>query len=135
MIQDLDKHSMEKLMRICYKMDIKYKYTDTLKALRVTVKTVVDNKYVDDLYLVIINFENAYVNVIGFSEAARNEAIKKYADEEDTAVDGKKAVVLVSVNNIRNLKEAYPSYFLDTSEFIFVLESIKKNCVKKGWID
>ena len=51
MIQDLDKHSMEKLMRICYKMDIKYKYTDTLKALRVTVKTVVDNKYVDDLYL------------------------------------------------------------------------------------
>ena len=42
---------------------------------------------------------------------------------------------LVSVDNIRDLKEAYPSYFLDTSEFIHVMESIKKNCRSRGWID
>ena len=63
------------------------------------------------------------------------KAFEKYAIEEETAQEGKKAVVLVSVDNIRDLKEAYPSYFLDTSEFIHVMESIKKNCRSRGWID
>ena len=65
----------------------------------------------------------------------RQYAINQYAIEEETAVDGKKAVVLVAVDNIRNLKEAYPSYFLDTSEFLTVLENIKRNCLEMGWVD
>lgn len=135
MMEELEKHSMEKLMRLCYKMDKKYSYTDTLKALRVTIKSVEDAKYSFDLYLIIINFDASTVNVTGYSEAERADAIDCYANEEKDAIDGKKAVVLVSVDNIRILKEAYPSYFLDTSEFIYVLETIKNNCEKNGWIE
>ena len=135
MMPEYEKHTMEKLMRMCFKMDKKYKYTDTLKALRVTVHTVEEKQYIDDLYLIIINFEETMVTITGYSTAERNDAIKQYAAEEETAIEGKKAVVLVAVDNIRNLKEAYPSYFLDTSEFITVLENIKRNCINRGWIE
>lgn len=134
-MEDFAKHSMKELMRLCFKMDTKYKFTDTLKALRVTVKNVEEKKYIDDLYLVIINFEDSTVHVTGYNVDEREYAINQYAIEEDTAIDGKKAVVLVAVDNIRNLKEAYPSYFLDTSEFIMVLETIKRNCLDMGWVD
>lgn len=135
MIEEFQKHSMEKLMKVCYNMDNKFSFTDTLKALRVSIKSVEENKYASDLYLIVINFESSTVNVVGYSESERADAINTYAKEEDSAIDGKKAVVLVSVDNIRNLKEAYPSYFLDTSEFIYVLESIKDYCRKNGWTE
>lgn len=133
MIAEYENYSMENLMHRCYQMDGKYKYTDALRALRVTINAVEEKKYMNDLYLVIINFDDSHVYVKGYDESELETAFEKYASEEKTAIDGKKAVVLVSVDNIRNLKEAYPSYFLDTSEFINVLENIRKNCVKKGW--
>jgi putative GTP pyrophosphokinase len=37
-------------------------------------------------------------------------------------------VVLVKVDNYRELKEAYPSYFSDISEFIESLEKVEENC-------
>lgn len=45
--------------------------------------------------------------------------------------DNKNAVVLVSVSSIKDLRNAYPSYFLDTSEFIEALEKLVKtaNCL------
>lgn len=135
LIPEYGRHSMEKLMRMCYKMDKKYKYTDILKALRVTVKSVEEKHYIDNLYLIIINFDKSTVIVTGYSKEDRNDAITRYAVEEGNAIEGKKAVVLVSVDDIRELREAYPSYFLDTSEFIFVLERIKDNCVDMGWTE
>ena len=134
-IPEFEKHSMEKLMRACFKMDEHYKYTDTLKAIRITVKSVEEEQYTDDFYLVIIDFEKTVVNVNGFQDSETEKAFDKDAIEEEAAQEGKKAVVLVSVDNIRDLKEAYPSYFLDTSEFIHVMESIKKNCRSRGRID
>lgn len=131
-IEDFEKYSMEKLMQICFKMDEMYKFTDTLRAIRITVKSVEEEQYSDDFYLVIIDFTKSVVNVSGFKDSEQEEAFEKYAIEESTAQEGLKAVVLVSVDNIRDLKEAYPSYFLDTSEFIHVLEMIKSNC-RKNW--
>ena len=124
---------MERLMVFCYKHDEQYKFTDTLKALRETLKHVEKSNYDKELYLIVIEFDTGVVRVQGFDAEDKEIATTKYATEESTAEEAKKAVVLVSVNNIKNLREAYPSYFLDTSEFIDVLEEIKRNCLIKGY--
>lgn len=133
-LKEFEKYSMERLMTFCYKHDEQYKFTDTLKALRLTLKHVEDTKYDKELYLIVIRFDKGIVNIKGFDATQTEDATNEYAQEEQSAVESKKAVVLVSVDNIKNLREAYPSYFLDTSEFIYVLERIRENCVKRGYI-
>ena len=133
-LKEFEKYSMERLMTFCYKHDEQYKFTDTLKALRLTLKHVEDTKYDKELYFIVIIFDKGIVNIKGFDATQTEDATNEYAQEEQSAVESKKAVVLVSVDNIKNLREAYPSYFLDTSEFIDVLEKIRENCVKRGYI-
>lgn len=133
-LKEFEKYSMERLMTFCYQHDEQYKFTDTLKALRLTLKHVEDTKYDKELYLIVIRFDMGIVNIKGFDTTQVEDATKEYAQEEQSAIESKKAVVLVSVDNIKNLREAYPSYFLDTSEFISVLERIRENCVIRGYI-
>ena len=45
----------------------------------------------------------------------------------------KNAVVLVSVPQMKQLQEAYPSYFLDTSDFLDAIDKMMENCKKWGW--
>ena len=40
------------------------------------------------------------------------------------------AIVLESATSIKTLKKAYPSYLLDTSEFIQAIEKMNSNCIK-----
>lgn len=133
-LKEFEKYSMERLMTFCYKHDEQYKFTDTLKALRLTLKHVEDTKYDKELYLIVIRFDKGVVNIKGFDATQTEYATNEYAQEELSAMESKKAVVLVSVDNIKNLREAYPSYFLDTSEFIDVLERIRVNCLIRGYI-
>lgn len=130
-LKEFEKYSMERLMTFCYKHDEQYKFTDTLKALRLTLKHVEDTKYDKELYLIVIIFDKGIVNIKGFDATQTEDATNDYAQEEQSAVESKKAVVLVSVDNIKNLREAYPSYFLDTSEFIDVLEKKEKIVLKE----
>lgn len=134
-LKEFDKYSMERLMVFCYKHDEQYKFTGTLKALRLTLKHVENSKYNKELYLIVIRFDKGIVRIKGFDTSQTEQATNEYASEEASAEEAKKAVVLVSVNNIENLREAYPSYFLDTSEFISVLETIKKNCILRGYLN
>ena len=53
-----------------------------------------------------------------------------YSRLERVSQDAKNAVVLVSVSKIKELQEAYPSYFLDTSDFLRIMDRIISNCEK-----
>lgn len=78
-----------------------------------------------NLYLIILDIENKKVQVKTFSTKSIEQASDEYLREESTITDSnKKQVVLVSSNSIDSLKKAYPSYFLDTEEFIFALKKI-----------
>jgi len=46
----------------------------------------------------------------------------------------KNAVVLVSVPQMKQLQEAYTSYFLDTSDFLDAIDKMMENCKKWGWV-
>lgn len=64
------------------------------------------------------------VQVFGFRKEQLNEANTMYLEAEEEAL-AKKVVsdsVLVSVDNLRSLRRAYPNYFSDTDRFISAIE-------------
>lgn len=116
------------LMRHLYILDKKYNLCDTLKALRVTNNVALKENYTNKYYILNINFKAKRVNVSPYNDEVA--AMKDYSRLERVSQDAKNAVVLVSVPKIKELQEAYPSYFLDTSDFLRIMDRIITNCEK-----
>jgi len=133
----LDEHknmSMHELMVECYNLCKKLNVIDTLKALRVTTEHLEKQKFPGDYYLIHIDTEKKSVTLNVFNKSKYELATQKYLEIERKIDDSKNAVVLVSATSFKDLKKAYPSYFLDTSEFLNALEKINDNCLKLNLI-
>lgn len=130
--RELSTLDMGDLMVKCYTMNKANQYSDILKALNVSVhetETKEKEGFKDSLYyLVYIDFEKKTVKVTSFSKEEEFVASKQYVQIEKSLEDGKNAAVLVSVNKVKELRDAYPSYFLDTNEFTANVDKICKNC-------
>ncbi|MFD1770651.1 RelA/SpoT domain-containing protein [Sphingobacterium suaedae] len=127
----LDEHKnmrMEDLMIECYKMSKKMNIIETLKALKVTTEHLENKKFPGDYYLMHINLESKIVSLKEFSKSQFQIATERYLEIEKEIDNMKNAVVLVSASSFKNLKKAYPSYFLDTTDFLNALEKINSNC-------
>src|SRR5690606_3541149 len=89
------------------------------------IANVETDKKQGSLHLVVLDIPNKEVRIKTFSKTAIDEASKEYLKEEEQIGDSnKKQVVLVSSNSLDNLRKAYPSYFLDTKEFVRILNEI-----------
>ena len=119
---------MRGLMRLFSKLDSKYKLIDTLKALRVTAQFAESKEFQNGYYILNIDFGNREVMIDSFSNGQEDEASIKYSELEEDLRYENCAVVLVSVPKIKELRTSYQSYFLDTDEFIEILDTIKSNC-------
>ena len=63
--------------------------------------------------------------VTSFSKRKEEEAIERYNEVEERIYDKPEYdVVLVGADSVNDLKKAYPNYFLDTKEFLELLEKI-----------
>jgi putative GTP pyrophosphokinase len=127
----LEKHRemlMEDLMIRCYQLTSKLKILEILNALRVSARHIEIEKVEGDYYLLQINFKVRNVNILVFPKRQYKYATSEYLKLEKSIEPLDSAVVLVAANSIKSLKKAYPSYFLDTSEFIEALERVNKNC-------
>lgn len=127
--------TMKELMIDCYKLCHELNVIDTLKALGDTTKHLENQNFPGDYYLINIDIENRRINIKVFEKRQLDIATNEYLKIEKTIVESKNAVVLVSANSMRLLKKAYPSYFLDTTEFIDALEKVNENCLKRGYIN
>ena len=125
---------MEKLMVMCHTLNQKNKFSDILKALRVTVHSIEQNFLDKEYYIIYIDFLEMKVNIYAYEQEEENDASLQYSELEKGIEDNKNAVVFVSVSSIKDLRNAYPSYFLDTSEFIEALRRISLNCKKMNLI-
>jgi putative GTP pyrophosphokinase len=125
---------MIELMVELYKLDQDYQFTQILKALKVTINTVAKKNITKEYCIVNIDLVNNYVKIYSYDKVDEDQATTLYSELEKNIEDNKNAVVLVAVNSIKELRAAYPSYFLDTTEFINALEKIKKNCKELGWV-
>lgn len=126
--------SMQDLMIRCYNYCKELKILTKLKAIRVSANKIVSDNFPADYYLLNINIKDSYVNIKNFNKNQFEYATDEYLKLERTIKENENAVVLVSATSIKTLKKAYPSYFLDTSEFISAIEKMNQNCIKKGFI-
>ena len=78
----------------------------------------------EDLYLLQLNAEEQTFTYLPFGKERVKEAVTVYDSMERKYANNPNVhVVLVSVGSITNLREAYPSYFLDTTAFVDIVKS------------
>lgn len=106
----------------------KHKLLDQLQALRVTVND-------EGLFaggntgycLLLINFRDRIVTPRQYSLEQEDDASAMFTQTEQS-LNADEAVILVSIGKMQELREAYPSYFLDTNEFITALKDFNASC-------
>lgn len=127
-------YTMKDLMIQLYSMNTNHHFSDTLKALRASHSVAKRENYTDGYYILNINFKNKRVSVKVFPKEDEEQASALYSRLEKSVEENNNAVVLVSVPKMQELQEAYPSYFLDTREFLTAIDTMMKNCKKRRWV-
>ncbi|MBW8017674.1 MAG: RelA/SpoT domain-containing protein [Planctomycetes bacterium] len=122
--------------------DIFQLVTETAKALDVRGKLSVFSVAVDAIsnnncrgsrHLVLLDIISKTVKIKSFANNQLQEANDEYFKlEKEITNDRNKQVVLVSATNIDELKRAYPNYFLDTTKFIKLLDTMQNAVNYKG---
>ncbi len=135
----LEEHSVKQyqtkeLMMQLYSMNINHHFSDTLKALRASHSVAKRENYPDGYYILNINLKNKKVSIKAFPKENEEQASALYSKLEKSVVENNNAVVLVSVPKMQELQEAYPSYFLDTREFLTAIDTMMGNCRKRRWV-
>lgn len=127
-LKEHSSRTMEDLMLDCEVQSKKLKIIDILTGLRISANSIETKKIVGDYYIIFINVKEHLVRIQSYSKSNFNQASEDYANIEKSITEFEGAVVLVSSDSIISLKKAYPSYFLDTSEFIAAILKINENC-------
>lgn len=115
-------YSRKDLLQQLYKLNSDFNIVDTLKALNVSNFHSTQENHKNGYYVLNINFIRKTVSIKTFPKDKEGEATAAYSALEKKVEERKNAVVLVSVPKIQQLQEAYPSYFLDTKNFIKTIE-------------
>ncbi len=106
----------------------KHKLLDQLQALRVTVNDEGIFAGGNTGYcLLLINFRKGVVTPRQYSLEQEDAASAMFTQTEQS-LNADEAVILVSIEKMQELREAYPSYFLDTKEFILALKEFNASC-------
>jgi len=109
------------------------KIEDKLKGFSVAAKHIEGNliKGNYQYYLITLNLTDKYARVKGYSSKELNEANLDYTNIERSIKSGANLqVVLVSTDKLSALAKAYPSYFLDSTDFIKQMNKIKSSIDK-----
>lgn len=78
-----------------------------------------------EYYLIKLDLDKQELSITPFTKKQVNEAESAYVALEKEVEQGKNwEVVLVSVNDVKDIKKAYPNYFLDTKKFVREIEQI-----------
>lgn len=106
-----------------------------LKALSRISRVICETKELNGKYnLVLLDIEDKSVTIKVFEPEDLDKANIEYTDcEKEYGFDDNYQVALVSTQNIIELRDAYPNYFLDTHLFMEKMNLIKKrfNKMKK----
>lgn len=115
-------------------LDKSFKFLDQLQALVSAVKISEEHTLRGGFAVLLIQFAEKRVQLRHFQSDNLEEATKYYSEVEKSINAQNSAVVLVSVSDMEELQEAYPSYFLNASEFIQALFEFNSLCKTKQYI-
>jgi len=101
---------------------IKKTFFSKLSAIKEVGEMAPTKKY--DYWLLELNIKKSENRIYGFGPHQLETAAAMYAAKEQTpaCLRGDVQVVLVSTQRFKDLRGAYPSYFLDVAEFVQVLK-------------
>ena len=116
-----NKEIFQKIVDESFKLDISSKLRGFTVASDHIVKSNINSKY----NLIILNLDKRVLNIKYYSAKQLEQANVDYTNIEREINKGANLqAVLVSTNSIESLKKAYPSYFLDTHEYLNKLNLI-----------
>lgn len=105
--------------------------SDKLQAFSIAAKKIHMDKKKGSYHLISLDIDNKVVNVKTFPQKYLYIASNEYTKLEKRISLGENIqAVLVSTDSIKNLKRAYPSFFLDTREFVSQINRIEKQIQK-----
>lgn len=78
-----------------------------------------------EYYLIKLDLKKHILSIVPYTKKQSLEAESAYASLEREVSEGKNwEVVLVSLSDVKDIKKAYPNYFLDTTNFVKTIEHI-----------
>lgn len=92
-----------------------------------SLKSFDNFKNSSNMYFYLLELDTVLerLNISAYSKNKEKEAMLAYSNAEKKIYNKKEYdVVLVSADNVKSLKKAYPNYFLDTKEFLKYLNII-----------
>lgn len=97
-----------------------------LKGMNIASKHIEQPKNKDaEYYLIKLNLDEHLLTIIPYTKKQILEAETAYAALEKEVEKGNNwEVVLVSLSDVKDIKKAYPNYFLDTTRFVREIEKI-----------
>jgi hypothetical protein len=100
---------------------VKKTFFSKLSAIKEVGEMTPEKKY--DYWLLELNIKKSENRIYGFVSNQLETATAMYAAKERTpaCLRGDVQVVLVSTQRFKDLRQAYPSYFLDVAEFVQVM--------------
>lgn len=105
----------KEVARLEHKLDV----LEHIRGLSVAANAIHTKGYGGFYHLIILNSDTHSVQINSYTRDQLLQASKDYADTEAQASLGAKIEpVLVSAGPLKELKKAYPNYFLDVNDFI-----------------
>ena len=117
-----------------YETNNKDKFVEKLRALVGAVSLTEQQSFSGGYVLLVINYDEKKVGIRHFKQEEKENANEQYSQIEKNIDRAKAAVVFVAVSDVKELREAYPSYFLNSEEFIAALADFQRTCKVKGYI-
>ena len=121
--EDIDEivHEVESL-------NAKNNYLDFLSNIKAITKMEEDeeNKGKNEYCVLSLNYQNQHLTIKRFKSSEIEQANEYYTSLESLNSNNKEDSVLVRVSSFAVLKKAYPNYFADISEFVYMIKRYLK---------
>jgi putative GTP pyrophosphokinase len=126
----------DEIQKLSKKLDVVKKMNEWAKIHKFIENFEKDSKTQVGFYLLNLNLDSKELKISAFSTKQEGVANSEYAKLEEKMLTNKenRDIVLVSAETTRELRKAYPNYFLDTKEFINQLKNFFKLAKKKGGV-
>ncbi len=100
-----------------------------LQNFNIVLKHLSSSGYIQGQYVLLkMNFKQKVVEISQYGKAKFEQANEDYLQMElDNLGNQAIEVVLISIQDIKKLKQSYPNYFMDTTEFIKNLNTLFKS--------
>lgn len=108
------------LRDLAAKLDVRERLSAFPTAVQIIEK---DAKSSDYFFLLELNPDTRELDIQSFKKGEAEVATTAYMEREKQIAGTIKQAVLVSVNKVASLKRAYPNYFLDSRNFLALLNS------------